>query len=172
LQIARVLIDCKSPEAALPLLAEARDTLVQVDAPPSLVAKVHVNEGWALSKLKRFDEAIAAHTEARDLAVREHGGDHPDVAYATGQIGSDHLNADRPDTALPFLEDALAMYDRLGTKGDDRGFVELMAARVLAARDPVRARSLATRALGRFADMPGRDEQRAALTALLEELPR
>ncbi len=101
------------------------------------------NRGEALWRLGRFDDARADLEQARAMYQ---GLDSAMVAYPLGHLGD--VYRDRGDRAMARAqyEEALSIAER---SGDLQGLVPALAglARVLAAEEPDRARSLAARAV-------------------------
>ncbi|MFY7857457.1 MAG: diguanylate cyclase [Rubrivivax sp.] len=98
-------------ELALSLFARAEGALS--DAPARFRRSLLAWDfGNALRELKRPQEALAQ--LEKGLGLSRSLGDEAGVAAAYLSIGRLHVDSGQPDRALPFLDDALALYRRWG----------------------------------------------------------
>ena len=72
--------------------------------------------GVALTSLRRLDEAQAVLQQALAALRALRPGDDAELAYYTQYLGYNRYRAGALDDALPYYEQALAMYRRLGTQ--------------------------------------------------------
>ncbi len=101
------------PDAELALSLFARAESALNDAPARFRRSLLAWDfGNALRDLKRPQEALAQLEKA--LGLSRSLGDEAGVAAAYLSIGRLHVDSGRPDRALPFLDDALALYRRWG----------------------------------------------------------
>jgi len=107
---AAVYIGRKRFAEAVDLLREAVE-LAGDDAP----ASAHCNLAFALDKLRRYDEAVAAHGRCIARHEREHGASHPRTLRKRGDLAYSMIGLGRLDEAETILRDVV---DGLARKAD------------------------------------------------------
>jgi tetratricopeptide (TPR) repeat protein len=133
---ARGLIRCDQAALALPYLTEAREILGRGDAPPRLLQRSWFNEGWALREIGRLEEAVAAHERALELAEREHGREHIDVAAVLAELARDHRARGELEAARAAAEESVAIYGRGGAELADAAAARSVLAELAVEHDP------------------------------------
>ena len=133
--------------------------------------------GEALNMLHRYKEAESDFRDAARRASGLYGDEHPWTAYALNDLGQALVNEERPREAIPILEKALRVRERLERSPDDTAETRFALARALwvvsedAGHDGEKARALALANAARagYRTMPGHERQGAAIDAWLRD---
>jgi serine/threonine-protein kinase len=113
--IGSVYHDLGSYAEARPPLEEARHLATQA-------GQLHEHHGAALTlglleqTVGSYDRAEALYREALDVARREHGPSHQDVAAALAHLGCLAYQREKPQEGLAPLQAAVAIFDRPGER--------------------------------------------------------
>jgi len=133
--------------------------------------------GEALNMLHRYKEAESDFRDAVRRSSGLYGDDHPWTAYALNDLGQVLVNEGRLGEAIPFLEKALRVRERLERSADDTAETRFALARALWAADRgagpeqerarARAVALAETARQGYLTTPGHQRQVADIDAWL-----
>jgi len=118
-----------------------------------------------------IDASLRLRGEALAIGEAAWGAEHPELAEALLGIADMHLRAGRSDAAVPVLERAVALRTADGAPHRQRPHNEMLLARALLARDPVRARVHAE-AARKSAEEAGQTDVRDAAAEWLRERGR
>ena len=123
--------------------------------------------GEALNMLHRYQEAERDFRDAVRRLSGLYGDDHAWTAYALNDLGQVLVNEERPREAIPPLEKALRVRERLERSPDDTAETRFALARALwaAGQDQGRALTLAQAARDGYHSTPGHERQVAAIEA-------
>ena len=126
--------------------------------------------GEALNMLHRYQEAERDFRDAARRSSGLYGDDHAWTAYALNDLGQVLVNEERPREAIPILEKALHVRERLERSPDDTAETRFALARALwaAGQDHGRALALARAARDGYRTVPAHQGQVASIDAWLE----
>jgi tetratricopeptide (TPR) repeat protein/tRNA A-37 threonylcarbamoyl transferase component Bud32 len=137
---------------------------------PRVANELH-NRGEILAADGKFDKALTAYEEAKRIWAREFGPDNPLIAYALTGIGRSLIELDKPREAMPLLERALALRERLDQDSGRLGETEFALARALAATHPQSQQSvvLAHKALDHYREASSSSQTLKGIEAWLRK---
>jgi tetratricopeptide (TPR) repeat protein len=110
--LAMCLLKLGQKDKALKLFNEELGMLQRVfkDDSPAVAGALN-NLGYCLAEMERFEESLAAHQDA--LAMRQRLEAEHWVAHSMNNVGTILVRLGRPDQAVPFLKDCMALNIKL-----------------------------------------------------------
>jgi tetratricopeptide (TPR) repeat protein len=109
------------PEAVRQYREALRLRLGEADRDEAAVANTQHNLAWVLLEMEQYEEAEKLFKEVIERRVKRFGPDNRETALAKMALAALYLDAGRREQALPYANEAMATFDKLG---EDRNVIE------------------------------------------------